>query len=738
MSQQALITFAEMFDRVDVITIPVIQRDYAQGRDSAQAIRQQFLHTLAQALRQESDAPPLDLDFIYGSLENGTFSVLDGQQRLTTLFLLHWFLAGQEGAWDAFRQRFTLNGKSRFTYQTRASAAEFFDALVAADPADYAFTLNGETSNPLAQQLIDSHWFYLSWQQDPTVASCLTMLNAIQQHFSATEGELFSRLCSQENKRIVFYYLNLDAFGLSDDLYIKMNARGKALTDFENFKAWLSGRISQWPAAQTFSQRLDQQWTDLFWHLGTKDFSFDTLYLRFFMRMAFLLACGRGDKPANALTADDQAWFSLLRDAQSTFSPLEFARHDAFAPDDLANIAKVLDYFCSDRATPATQALLIKFLTTSDYLVQAQFYALTLFILTQENSEDDARRLQRWQRVTNNLLRTLRLDSIDIFIRIVTGLQAMAPHAHELYRDLTQAQQRWQAALGRHAESSDQWTEEALKVDLITQDAAWEAAMMRAENHPYLQGRIRGLLSLAYHAQQASHHRATFNLLVEKTFRVLDKPIVEHPEHLLERALLTLDDYLVQISGDRYTFCHAANHNWRDRSKSWLAVVEKPIFGQLLAHIDENDVADTLRQLIARVDCGGWRELIVNYPEVIGYSEERLLDKEKENIYLLSKSTRRGYFFELHSYVLAQRLKRLMAGNASPKGITAVKYCWTYGDDQPWLEITLNDDAVRYVCYLQGKFVPWEERDDDDRLKPLPASVVRLAKALMPEIYPAE
>ena len=31
--------------------------------------------------------------------------------------------------------------------------------------------------------------------------------------------------------------------GLSDDLYIKMNARGKQLTDFENFKADLVGYI---------------------------------------------------------------------------------------------------------------------------------------------------------------------------------------------------------------------------------------------------------------------------------------------------------------------------------------------------------------------------------------------------------------------------------------------------------------------------------------------------------------
>ena len=36
---------------------------------------------------------------------------------------------------------------------------------------------------------------------------------------------------------ITFQLLKLDEFGLSDDLYIKMNARGKPLTNFETFKA---------------------------------------------------------------------------------------------------------------------------------------------------------------------------------------------------------------------------------------------------------------------------------------------------------------------------------------------------------------------------------------------------------------------------------------------------------------------------------------------------------------------
>ena len=41
----------------------------------------------------------------------------------------------------------------------------------------------------------------------------------------------------EERPAITFQLLPLEHFGLTDDLYIKMNARGKPLTPFETFKA---------------------------------------------------------------------------------------------------------------------------------------------------------------------------------------------------------------------------------------------------------------------------------------------------------------------------------------------------------------------------------------------------------------------------------------------------------------------------------------------------------------------
>ena len=70
------------------IQIPIIQRDYAQGRitEDVEAIRHGFLENLFIAISNNDN---LDFDFIYGTIKgDNILEPLDGQQRLTTLFLL--------------------------------------------------------------------------------------------------------------------------------------------------------------------------------------------------------------------------------------------------------------------------------------------------------------------------------------------------------------------------------------------------------------------------------------------------------------------------------------------------------------------------------------------------------------------------------------------------------------------------------------------------------------------------
>ncbi|HEM5243387.1 TPA: hypothetical protein U1343_002295, partial [Streptococcus suis] len=64
------------------VVIPLIQRDYAQGRTDIRTteVRRKLLIDINSALINK-ETVPLDLNFIYGKSSNGNFIPLDGQQR---------------------------------------------------------------------------------------------------------------------------------------------------------------------------------------------------------------------------------------------------------------------------------------------------------------------------------------------------------------------------------------------------------------------------------------------------------------------------------------------------------------------------------------------------------------------------------------------------------------------------------------------------------------------------------
>src|SRR5690606_33469034 len=305
------------------IVIPIIQRDYAQGRKSSQEVRDVFLDALYDYL--DDNKPNRDLDFVYGTLINQTeytdFIPLDGQQRLTTLFLLHWYLyqiSSDEENKLLFKQALLREDRSMFSYETRMSSSEFCDAMMRSriDPSNLF-------ENSFSKTIENSAWFFGSWKNDPTIKSMLVMLDAIHERFSG-QAHFFRRLLDIENPIITFLFLNLKDYKLTDDLYIKMNSRGKPLTPFENFKAKFEqhlegmevnrkfqrnyeGKENPVTIKEYFSFNIDTAWANLFWNyrhlVGDSDVFDDEL--KNFIRVIFTNNYG-------ALRESDQNFEYLL------------------------------------------------------------------------------------------------------------------------------------------------------------------------------------------------------------------------------------------------------------------------------------------------------------------------------------------------------------------------------------------------------------------------------------------
>jgi uncharacterized protein with ParB-like and HNH nuclease domain len=204
------------------IQIPIIQRDYAQGRILNTDVCKNFLSTLKSSIINNQ---PINLDFVYGNIKDDVFLPLDGQQRLTTLFLLHWYAYQIHDQSEEARKLLC-----KFSYETRISSRRFCEALV-----NHPLVINNEMEK-ISDVIINSKWFFLSWNQDPTIHAMLNAIDLIHSMFFGIEN-LWDSLV--QKKTITFHLLVLEHFGLSDDLYIKMNARGRQLTPFENLKAEL-------------------------------------------------------------------------------------------------------------------------------------------------------------------------------------------------------------------------------------------------------------------------------------------------------------------------------------------------------------------------------------------------------------------------------------------------------------------------------------------------------------------
>ena len=168
------------------IEIPIIQRDYAQGRKEETEIRESFLNSLFKAI---SENQVLNLDFIYGSFVNDSFQPIDGQQRLTTLFLLHWYAAKK----DDFLTHDIKKILSKFSYVTRISTRDFCNYLINKQ-TDYDFS---NDDGDIVKSIKDSYWYFMSWDNDPSISAMLKTINDIHIKFREVDN-LFEILKSAD------------------------------------------------------------------------------------------------------------------------------------------------------------------------------------------------------------------------------------------------------------------------------------------------------------------------------------------------------------------------------------------------------------------------------------------------------------------------------------------------------------------------------------------------------------
>ncbi len=603
------------------ILIPIIQRDYAQGRKSKEEVRNTFLDALYNYL--EENKPNRDLDFVYGSLEvenNITnFIPLDGQQRLTTLFLLHWYLyqiSEESNNTVLFKETLLKDEKSMFTYETRSSSSEFCDAIMSNDINTFLEpdkdSEGNSLNNSISKTIKNSSWFYLSWKYDPTIQSMLTMLDAIHIRFN-NKQVFFDRLLDLDNPIITFLFLNLKEFKLTDDLYIKMNSRGKPLTSFENFKAKFEQYIEtikqdkifnldfnnvkkEVSLNEYFSFNIDTKWANLFWHYRTLqnrtnskiDDSYDDELMNFIRviftyRYASIVNITSKDKDD---TLEYLLGTNLARKNKEYSDVISFHKYDELkvltqdekqkkqatdytlylidAFDVFVNGNKKLEIFLSDDykfyfdANKAFEnALKHDFESNHERIC---FYAYTGFLIT---NKDDRTGIDQWMRIIHNLTHpdNTIIDNANIVSNAIKSIEELLPFSNNILEHI----KKDETSISLF--SSWQTLEEKIKAHLIIKDDKWKNKIEVTEKHGYFNGQIGFILEFAgildyykthnncnWNDHEDEKYFDIFCDYSEKAINVFKNSYenrVNDEDFVFERAVLTKGNYLTTASRHR-------------------------------------------------------------------------------------------------------------------------------------------------------------------------------------------
>lgn len=502
------------------ILIPALQRDYVQGgRDY---IIDAFLNQLLAALKGEIQ---IDLNYLYGSMEKDKgFVPIDGQQRLITLWLLHLYI-------------YTKNGKNfpvELGFATREFANEF-SAKLKDNLKNYI------KSKDLVKDIIDSPWFVIGWQYDITVANMLKTLDYISQKVDDS-----SDYSKYEN--ITFSFLDMEEKGLTDEIYVKMNGRGRPLSYFENLKSWMDEQVSKKSESKSNEEenwqiKMDNKWTDFFWKNRNKNQvhpeEIDDEQLRLFYTLILLYWIQEEnnysqiieklfedkseDKMSEKISDKDlliaylgfdkkdfsydevqKKLFNSLREGKQLIPLYWIEKLHLFESGTFDFIEKALDNLCEIDTNNLLNLELKLFLNDEkekvSYMYQIAMETATyektipyLFVLVntpQKYREAGNKNFEQWIRIFRNLIEntTITRDNISKICACIRSIAEIAEESDKaFYNAIVDAKNKYDVLEGF---LKTQLSEEYQKAARIIENHEWEDAIKNAENHVLLKGKI--------------------------------------------------------------------------------------------------------------------------------------------------------------------------------------------------------------------------------------------------------
>ena len=530
---------------------------------------------------------------------------------------------------------------------------------------------------------------------------------------------LWERLCHQRALTFDVIDIKGEEFRLTDELYIKMNARGKQLTSFECYKADLTRALRKigeqdvpcsykgkpLSYADYFAFKVDNEWLDLFYH-GEIDGLDERMYgfIQNIAKLCFFLDPENAKKNVDAFTYWDSVNVFLRRDnAPRLISILDlFERIQAKQPlrDFFATLTPSIR-FLEENGEEAPASVKDLFRESCDKNASVNLVLLLALSHYMEKYQlvEATEELQDYLRVLRNLLwgerqrDKMRYQSNVRINSLLTYWGWIEPLASR------------EQVLDAIKNSGEVFSKKLhQRVDFILKYPELKPLIGELEDHPLLAGQL-GIFDLDLDANEFKRQAEAFKQIFDVAFYA-----PKHTSKLIIRALVASGYPGVQgknvWGGYRDTWFFGGNGRWSTvlSIKEYEQSEQRKAIRQLLSQF-AGGTGDTKERLQRIIDAylesedakrRGWRYYFVKYPEFYSGdtnffawdNREETADAYVDSLKSFSSNPLIGY----HANAYVQVVWRLVGG-----GDTHCRPEWVQGAKDSRLHLLRSDIYIEYT-----------------------------------------
>lgn len=737
-----------------IIYVPEFQRNYLQGDDSNESIkykRDRLLDDIFDCIKSQSKS--MDLGFIYGRVEQSykgkLFYPYDGQQRLTTLYFLYLLIYFKFKIYDEIDSI-----KKKLSYQTRISTNRFIESFLSwiLDSKEKDNIYNdfwNKDGKDLKGFIMNQDWFIMTeWNYDVSIINMLSIIVEISGRIKKNLGDktgIVNFIDKDENNPFQFDFIYVDDISKSDDLYIKINARGKALSPFENLKSDIDGYWNNEDKA-----KLDAEWTEYVWNqldvnYKNKEKSFDNSFYNLLSNIFYLqYLVGLGEQDIN-----DKNLFEIENKYKKGIVDKEWITQKLYCDSPYQMISSFLDAMIGSFKSikdKQIESVNRKIFGLGDYqnnngqnkmeradLFEVFVYYYSVSSLFKRNDmefTDKRNLLNEIETVTNRIIENQRpyLDSPTNLVKALKSVKVLIDNSiesHGVYKFFLSIDND-KKELIRDGLMKEQVEEEVLKAKLIDKDSRYVVLF----NKGYSELKNKGQLGFVFYLVKKNNSLSKIGIedvsyeSFEKTlnqiisiqnfiigeftnYELLLRAILakakgsffwERRNNLLSFPLLNNDR---DISLHTFLNCYSSNNPEDVKYKFNLLDGLREVLN--LFDPNKDNIEEVLKRIIEdykKEDSKPWYKFFAIYDGVFKQCRNgNIYHYSDKYVLLLDKKFRSGHWCEYYTFALYKALDEYRAS----KGLNiTISLDSTSGKEREESFLKFELDGIEYKCFMKN------------------------------------